>query len=232
MDIREKIENLERVRAAGIRRINVSLDTLDREKYQRITGGDMFQRVWQAILQADAMGFAPIKINVVVLRGVNENELEAMAKLTFDFPFHVRFIEHMPIGRCAAADPHPLLTPEIQQRLAGLGPLEEIRRNPNDGPAVRYRLPGARGELGFISALSRHFCRTCNRLRLTASGQLRACLLADQQEDLKTPLRSGCSDEELAAIFFRTARRKAHHHCVPAGGSGGQVSGQMSAIGG
>ncbi len=223
-------DNIERIRAAGIRRINVSLDTLDPRRYHRITGRNCFDRVWQGIEEAHAAGVSPIKINVVALRGVNDDELTDMAALSLKYPFHIRFIEYMPMGMAARREKEKtMLTPEIRRHVETLGKLSPVHRSASDGPAERFRLEGAKGEIGFISAISQHFCRQCNRLRLTASGQLRSCLLSDRQVDLKTPLRAGCSDDDIAAIFFEAVRHKPSAHRLA---SQQDVKGQMSAIGG
>jgi GTP 3',8-cyclase len=224
-------DNLVKIKSAGINRINISLDTLNRRKFAQITGFDHFEKVWQGIEKALEMEFHPIKINVVALRGVNDDELLDMAHLSIEYPFHVRFIEYMPIGDSQMGNGPLLLAPEIKKRISVLGKLFPIRRSINDGPARRYRFKGARGEVGFIHALSHHFCERCNRLRLTASGQLRPCLLSDHQEDIKGPLRTGCSDEELAQIFFRAVRHKPSDHNL-AIGNPTRVCGQMRAIGG
>jgi GTP 3',8-cyclase len=223
--------NLAKLRQAGIRRFNLSLDTLKPERYHEITGYDCFKRVWAGLEKALEMGFNPIKINAVALRGVNEDELVDLARLTLKYPFHVRFIEYMPIGN-ARMDPQAnLLTPDIKARLAPLGELRPVGRQANDGPAQRYRIAGAPGELGFISSVSHHFCDRCNRLRLTANGQLRVCLLSDKQTDLRTPLRSGASDAALADLIRKAVRhKKAHHHLAVAAAP--KVTGQMSGIGG
>jgi cyclic pyranopterin phosphate synthase len=223
--------NLEKLRQAGIRRFNLSLDTLSPSRYREITGYDCFDRVWAGLEKALQMGFSPIKINVVALQGINEDELIDMGRLTLKYPFHVRFIEYMPIGN-ARMDPQTnLLTPDIKKRLASLGELHPVGHQTNDGPAQRYRLAGAPGELGFISSVSHHFCDRCNRLRLTANGQLRVCLLSDQQTDLRTPLRSGASDEELAGLIREAVRHKKAHHRL-AHATAPKVTGQMSGIGG
>ncbi len=224
-------ENLTRIKHAGIRRLNISLDTLNREKYRRITGVDAFDRVWQGVSIAQRMGFHPIKLNVVAMRGVNDDELLDFARLSVRDPYHVRFIEYMPIGKSRLNSTIPLLAPEIKTNLAKLGHLVPLRRSENDGPANRYKYEGAAGEIGFIHALSRHFCDTCNRLRLTASGQLRPCLLSDHQEDLKGPLRAGATDLELAEIFYRAVRHKPSDHNL-ACDTLNRISGQMHSIGG
>lgn len=224
-------KNLHLIKEAGIKRLNVSLDTLDRVKFKRITGRDSFNQVWQGLMAAHDMGFEPLKINVVALAGINDDELEKMAGLTFEYPFHVRFIEHMPIGKNNVEKTGRLLTPDIKRKIGALGELSPVEPGVTDGPAERFRIKGALGEVGFISALSRHFCDSCNRLRLTAGGQLRPCLLSDRQVDLKKHLRGKASDDELAELFITAVKLKqAHHHLadsIPL-----KVTGQMSSIGG
>ena len=192
---------------------------------------DTFDQVWQGIETAQAMGFRPIKLNVVALNGVNDDELVDMARLSFTYPFHIRFIEYMPIGQSRMGNGPLLLAPEIKRRISTLGNLIPVQNSKNDGPAKRYQFAGAKGEIGFIPALSQHFCDRCNRLRLTASGQLRACLLSDRQEDIKGPLRSGCSDQELADIFLKAMHHKPSDHNL-AGHNVIRVCGEMRAIGG
>lgn len=221
---------LDRIAAAGIKRLNISLDTLNPEKYAEITGVDAFDRVWQGIQAAHRKGFDPIKINVVVLNGLNDDELADLAALSFRYPFHIRFIEYMPIGHTRVCDKAPLLHPEIRSRVETLGPLVPVPRQSLDGPAVRYKFKGAMGEVGFISAVSRHFCDTCNRLRLTADGRLRSCLLSDIHEDIKTPLRAGLLDTDLAEVFFQAVARKPFQHAAKLNPR--DLSGNMGTIGG
>ena len=222
---------IDRIWDAGIRRINISLDTLQKEKFLRIAGENLFDQVWEGITAARRSGIDPIKLNVVALRGVNEDELLDFAGLTRDNPFHIRFIEYMPIGRARMKFGPPLLVPEIKERLAPMGILAPIEKNPDDGPAERFRLVDAAGEIGFISALSHHFCGSCNRLRLTASGQLRPCLLSDHQLDLIGPLRNGATDEELATLFCCAVARKPSDHSLTSNEPSG-ITCQMSSIGG
>ena len=204
-------EHIEGIRAAGIKRLNISLDSLDREKYRRITGHDVFDRVWTNILLALDGGFSPIKLNVVALRGINEDEIVRLARLSMDYPFHVRFIEQMPIGK-PSTQTSPVRVPEIKALVQSLGELIPITKIANDGPAERYRLKDSKGEIGFISPVSSHFCASCNRLRLTSDGRLLTCLLSDISEDIKTPLRLGLLDNDLAEVFLRTVVRKPFAH--------------------
>jgi cyclic pyranopterin phosphate synthase len=224
-------DNLEKIQAAGISRINISLDTLSPTKYRDVTGFDEFGRVWQGIEKAHRMGFHPIKLNIVALKGINDEELVELAKLSFQYPFHVRFIEYMPIGQSDFNTDSLLLAPEIKSRISAMGKLIPVQTAMHDGPAQRYKFEHAEGEVGFIPALSQHFCNKCNRLRLTASGQLRPCLLSDHQENLKARLRQGCSDQELADIFFKAVKHKPSDHNL-ASQNPTRVEGQMHAIGG
>jgi cyclic pyranopterin phosphate synthase len=225
-------DNLEKIKAAGISRINISLDTLNREKYHDITGFDAFEQVWQGIETAHRMGFYPIKLNIVALKGINDTELVEMARLSFQYPFHIRFIEYMPIGQSDFNQESLLIVPEIKKQLDVLGKPEPVQEAAFDGPAQRYRYPDAKGEVGFIPAISEHFCHKCNRLRLTASGQLRPCLLSDNhQQNLKQAIRDNYSDQELAEIFLTAVKHKPSDHNLFAK-EPTRVCGQMRAIGG
>ncbi len=194
--------------ATGLRHLNLSLDSLSRARYREFTGFDRFDDVMAGIERAAALGFGPIKINCVVLKDLNDDELVDFALLTREHPFQVRFIEFMPTVDEARWRRHFLPMAEIRRRLAGLGPLEPVTTSATAGPARTFRLPGFRGELGFISSVSDHHCPTCNRLRLTAAGRLRPCLFAASELDLKGPLRQGVSDEALAELFREAIRLK------------------------
>jgi len=224
-------DNLQRISAAGIKRINISMDTLNREKYIKLTGHDHFDRVWAGIEMARETGFSPIKLNVVALRGINDDELTDLATLSYTRSYHIRFIEYMPIGARNLKIENPLLTPEIKARIERLGPLVPVKSSHHDGPARRFKLEGAKGEIGFISAMSHHFCDSCNRLRLTADGQLRPCLLSDKQENIKKVIRKGCTDRELSDILLRVVRYKRSAHNL-AQRDQEKIHGQMSSIGG
>lgn len=224
-------EHLDGLKSAGIQRLNISLDTMERDCFQALTKRDYFDKVWQGIHLALDKGFDPIKINVVVMRGVNDHELSDFAELSIQYPFHIRFIEYMPIGNSAVDVNMQMLTPEIRQRIQPLGELIAVARHENDGPAFRYRFENARGEIGFISPISRHFCSQCNRLRLTANGMIRTCLLSNHQIDIKTPLRNGCSDETLYQILLESVKHKKQDHGIGVSEKG-DISTRMSAIGG
>ena len=202
------------IKENGIKRVNISLDSLKPERFFRITGRDWFDRVWEGIQEVDRLGFFPIKINVVALKGVNDDEIMDFARLTLDKPYTIRFIEHMPIGVRNGWDSNGFLScDEIHKVIQQLGTLNPIRkRNILDGPARRFCLEGAKGEIGLISALSNHFCMICNRLRLTAEGHLRSCLFSDEEIDIKSPLRSGKKDDYLMELIETAIKKKPKDH--------------------
>ncbi|MGD9366786.1 MAG: GTP 3',8-cyclase MoaA [Desulfobacteraceae bacterium] len=188
--------------AAGLRRLNISLDTLNPLKFRKITRRDHFQQVLGGIRRARRVGFDPIKINMVVIRGVNDDELEDFARWAIQEALAVRFIEFMPIGCRHLWDEGKLVTiDEIRHRLERLTTLQPMGRSAFDGPAQRYRLGSGKGEIGLIGAVSHHFCHSCNRLRLTPEGKLRPCLLRDEEIDIKSPLRDGCGEAKLIDLI-------------------------------
>jgi GTP 3',8-cyclase len=193
----------------GLRHLNVSLDTLRRQRYRQLTGGDYLPAVLRGLERAASLGFAPLKINCVALRDVNDDELLDIARLARDHPWQVRFIELMPTVSQQWWQRHFLPLSEVRRRLSVLGPLVPSTREPTAGPARTYRAPGFRGELGFISPQNGHRCRTCNRLRLTADGKLRPCLLTEAEIDLKEPLRQGRHKGFLNSLFQEALRLKA-----------------------
>ncbi|MBW1859830.1 MAG: GTP 3',8-cyclase MoaA [Deltaproteobacteria bacterium] len=198
---------------AGLRRVNVSLDTLNPLKYEKITGRACFNSVWEGLQRAEAVGFRPIKVNVVIIKGLNDDELYQFADLSIRKPYHIRFIEYMPIGRGSSWESQKYMaSDEIKSMLERFGPLNEVPRSTHDGPVERYRFKSAKGEVGFIGALSHHFCPSCNRLRLTPDGKLRPCLFSDDEVDIKSPLRTGRSREGLKEIFLQAIARKPRRH--------------------
>ena len=218
---------------AGLRRVNVSLDTLVEERFRQISRtGQGPGQVLDGIRAAQRHGLTPIKINTVVVRGYNDDELAGLARLTLYEDWHVRFIELMPVGQCTAWDETRFVpASEMKARLeATLGPLTAATPPRGGGPARYYRLPGARATVGFITPVSRHFCRRYNRLRLTADGKLRPCLLSDAEIDLRYPLWAGATLDELRAFICRavaikpTGHRLAEH-AVPSARVMAQIGG-------
>ncbi len=212
-------ENLPLLLRYGVSTVNVSLDTLNPQDYGSITGlgpengPDAFRKVWQAIESALATEQLKVKLNVVLLAGVNDDQTEAFARLTQDLPLAVRFIEYMPVGRHTAYDESRFISSdEVLKQLESLGGLEALASRPGDGPARRFRLPGAKGELGVISAVTSHFCATCNRLRLSAEGCLVPCLLSEMKLDLMRLLRGSASDHELSDALLQAAASKPANH--------------------
>ena len=186
---------------AGLRRVNISLDSLHEATFDRIVGAfgrSRWQQVWDGILAADRAGFTPLKLNVVVIPGVNDTEVLDLAALSIDKQWHVRFIEFMPIGNDELFSDRGWISSEsIRQQIRDKWGLTEAQVQGN-GPADVFTIPGAQGTLGFISQMSECFCDRCNRMRLSADGWLRPCLLNETgQLDLKTALRNGVSTGEL-----------------------------------
>jgi cyclic pyranopterin phosphate synthase len=216
----------------GICRINISLDTLRPDRFLRIARRDYFHRVWEGIEEAYRLGFDPIKLNVVVIKGLNDDEILDFGRLTLVKPYHVRFIEFMPIGRRNSWRPERFVPAgEIRQRIEALGVLRPIESHLFDGPARRFILEGGQGEIGFIAALSNHFCETCNRLRLTSEGHLRSCLFSDKEIDVRDPLREGRSDQWIRGLIRAAMKSKPKDHGLPMHGPLKCIR-QMSSIGG
>lgn len=200
---------------AGLNRVNVSLDTLDAAKFAAITRGGRVDQVTAGIAAAEAAGLVPIKINAVVVRGFNEDDVVSLAALTLDRPWDVRFIEMMPFSTVGDFAEAGVVKSEetIAKVEAALGLLAPIDLS-GDDPARTYRLTGAAGRLGFISPVSNPFCAKCGRLRLTADGRLRLCLLRDDEVDLLTPLRNGASYEQIKEVFRAGAFRRPFGHAL------------------
>jgi cyclic pyranopterin phosphate synthase len=201
------------LREAGLTRINVSLDTLRPGRYREITRGGELAPVWAGLAAAREAGLWPIKINAVVIRGMNDDEVPDFARLTLDEPYDARFIEFMPMGE-AELWSREAVVPEAETRAAveTLGPLEPAPTPATSRGGQAWRLPGARGTVAFISPVSRPFCAECNRLRLSADGRLRPCLMSDRSVDLRAILRSGGSDDDLRRALAEAAAGKPEGH--------------------
>jgi cyclic pyranopterin phosphate synthase len=216
------------LKKAGLSRINVSLDTLKADKFQYITHLGELKTVLEGIEAAKGAGFEPVKINTVVMRNINDDEILDFARMTYEEGWHVRFIELMPFKGAAEFVP----SNELRQHIGLLGKLEPCESITGNGPATYYRLSGAMGTIGFISALTEpSFCSRCNRMRLTPDGKLRPCLMAEDEIDLRTPLRNNASTEELKRFILKALASKPEHHHLE-GGSVRVVKRKMSQIGG
>lgn len=203
------------LKRAGLKRVNISLDTLIKERFFQITRRNGYERVWEGIHKALELRLVPIKINMVAIRGLNDDEIESFARLTLRLPLTVRYIEYMPSGNGEEWTEGDILTiPEIKGRLEKMGNLLSIPPERWDGPARRFRLEGALGEIGLIAPVSDHFCGNCNRLRLTPDGKIRTCLFSDQEVDVKQFLRNGGSDEDLRQQLLLALKNKPERHHI------------------
>ena len=204
------------LKAAGLNRINVSLDSLDSERFKKLTRGDHLDTVLESLETAERAGLTPVKVNMVVIKGFNDDEIMDFAEISKKKPYHIRFIEYMPFNteegwqkeKCISAK-------EIQERISAeekLFPVES--RRDASGPARRFRFEGAPGEVGFISPVTEHFCGSCNRLRLTADGKLRTCLFSDTEIDIREALRDGSDDSVIEEILFHAVKVKPMKHMI------------------
>ena len=232
--------NLPAMLEHGFSTVNISLDTLRPERYGKIAGlngrsrrGEKaFSEVWQGIRAALDSDSLVVKLNMVVLAGVNDDEIMDFARLSQKYPMAVRFIEYMPVGRHKPFRPDRFISSEdIHKRIETLGKMTPLPTRPGDGPARRFRLPGAPGELGIISALSSHFCDACNRLRLTADGRLVPCLFSNYSLDIRPILKAGAGDLEIGRALLQAAAQKPRQHGQKAAAA--QAAGYpMSRLGG
>lgn len=219
---------------AGLKRVNISLDTLKAERFQKITRFGVFDKVWHGILTAEKAGLSQIKLNSVIIRGVNDDELLNLAGLSLSHPWQIRFIELMPIGNTHSwgvgfptSSERYISVQEMHSRLEVLG-LVPVAAQEGSGPARTFQAPGAPGTVGFISPLGEHFCQSCNRLRLTADGKLRGCLVMPGEISLREALRK---DQCLNEFFLQAVSSKpAHHNMIPSLSAGSARF--MSQIGG
>jgi cyclic pyranopterin phosphate synthase len=201
--------------SVGLKRVNISMDTLDPDKYHRITRFGDFDQAWRGILAAEKAGLSPIKLNAVVVGGFNDDEVPAMARLSVDHPWHIRFIELMPVANeqdwgvgLPTVDKRYVSVQTMHEKLADLA-MEPETTSANSGPERMFRIPGAPGTVGFISPLGEHFCARCNRLRLTADGRLRSCLLVDKEISIRDAIKSGA---DLEALLKKAVEEKPRGH--------------------
>ena len=203
-----------KIAEAGLDRVNVSLDSLDSERYRQITRGGDLGSVMKGLEAAGQAGLKPIKINMVPIRGINDDEIASFARMTIDTEYQVRFIECMPSANIDFWSPDKYMTTdEIKKIIEPIGTLMPVRIRRN-GPSKYFRFKGAKGVIGFISALTHHFCNDCNRLRLTADGKLRPCLFSETEIDLKSALRLGASDDEIERLLRLSIELKPEGHKI------------------
>ncbi len=206
------------LKSAGLKRVNISLDTLKADRFELITrGGGSLAQVLEGIEAAREAGLEPVKLNMVVISGINDDELLDFADKTIAEGWHVRFIELMPLAGGTAPAPGFVSASEMKRRLGLLGELEPCLPSVGNGPAKYFRLAQAKGTIGFITPVSEHFCFDCNRLRLTADGKLRPCLLSDYEVDLKQPLRQGISMVGLKQLIREAVANKPLKHHLAEG---------------
>ena len=203
------------LRQSGLKRINISLDSLRKDRFFQITRRDSFEQVWAGIEEALRVGLSPIKINMVAIKGLNDDEIESFARLTLHLPLTIRYIEYMPSGNGEEWKESDILTiPQIKSRLETIGKLIPIPLDQWDGPAKRFRIEGAIGEIGLIGAVSSHFCEECNRIRLTPDGKIRTCLFSDNEIDVKEILRKGRGDQDLKEMLLLALGTKPERHHI------------------
>jgi len=204
------------LKKAGLHRVNISLDSLRPERFHKITRIGKLDDVLSGIEAAREAGLNPVKINMVVIRGTNDDEISHFALLTLSDAWHVRFIEFMPFIENGKNNRYLVPVSEIMERIEALGKLEPSLPN-GVGPAKYYRFPGAKGTIGFISPVTECFCQACNRMRLTADGKLRPCLFSDDEIDLRGPLRQGAGVEEIKRLIRRAVAAKPERHKLMTG---------------
>lgn len=199
---------------AGLKRVNISIDTMEPVKFKQLTRRGSIEDVWRGIQAAEAVGLLPIKLNAVVVRGHNEEDVVDLARLTIDHPWQVRFIEMMPFAGVTDLQQSQMVTAgEIQNRIEQVfGKLEIVNGGELDGEAQLFRLPNALGDVGFIASVTHPFCASCTRARLTADGRLRLCLLRDGEVNLLAPLRNGASIEDLRTLIIDAIWQKPWGH--------------------
>jgi len=219
-------EQAEALKRAGVQRLNISLDSLNADRVDAISRRPgSYSKIMEGLDAAERVGFAPLKINVVLIRGQNDDEIEDFAHITRERPWHIRFIELMPTGANLDLSTSSFIScAEALRRVRAIEELEPVDGPFGNGPATYYRAPGAPGTVGVITPMSHNYCDRCNRMRLTASGQLRPCLFGDIETNLRDPLRAG---EDLQPLIEETLRIKPERHYLIQGsdvGSGGLVA--------
>ena len=218
------------LKEAGLDRVNISLDTLKPERFYEITRCGKLEDTLNGIKAAEEAGLNPVKINMVAMAGVNDDEIIDFARKTVTDGWNVRFIEQMPVSAPGKDAAKLFSVKEMKARIDPLGKMEPYKMSSGNGPAKYFKLPGASGTIGFITPVTEHFCFECNRLRLTADGKLRLCLLCEDEIDLREPLRNGASIEELKTLIAGAIARKPKGHNL--GQEGNHKGRPFSQVGG
>lgn len=222
----------DRLKEAGLKRVNFSLDSLKGERYYYITRGGDIRPVKESIFKALELGLNPVKINTVVIKGFNDDEIMDFASLAYRYPLHIRFIEFMPVGDLLFWHKDKLIkSEEIKSQIEKEFELTVPEKIAGSGPAKYFKINGGQGSIGFISPMSNHFCHECNRIRLTADGKLRGCLYGKEEVDLWEAMKKGASDEEMVCLFMEAINNKPIRHKMNAGW-GAENERKMYQIGG
>jgi cyclic pyranopterin phosphate synthase len=220
------------LKAAGLDRVNISIDTNDPERFSRITGKGNLEDVLAGIQGAMEAGLNPVKLNVVVTEVLSEEDVYSFIDKVYQVPIAIRFIEYMPIGRSFMGQGSSIEAIKDKINKAGRGMLEAAVPVRGNGPAKYYRLPHALGVFGFITPMTEHFCHSCNRIRLTADGKFKPCLLTNHEIDVKTALRDGSSDKKIEELFFKALEGKPVGHTLENTQGGADLIRKMSQVGG
>ncbi len=217
------------LKAAGLRRVNISVDSVERENYKRITGFDLLEKVTKGIYKAIEVGLTPVKINTVVLKGINEQDVPALAQLSVEIPVTIRFIEYCPTDKDTSPASDFVPNSRVRRIIEhSFGPLSAAITTDNNGPALYFRIKNSAGAIGFISGRTTVFCQSCNRLRLTSDGKVRPCLYSAHHYDIKKLIRNGADDERILALLERIIAEK--HRYTKLNSPAGQFS--MRNVGG
>lgn len=204
----------QRLKQAGLDRINISMDTTNSMRFAYITGQGQLQQVLAGVKSALEAGLHPVKLNVVVTEALSDSDISYFINQVYQSPIAIRFIEYMPIGEKTMGQKVSIAMVKNRVGLQGQGILEPVMNIEGNGPARYYRLPGAQGMFGFITPMSEHFCHSCNRVRLTADGKIKSCLLSNHEVDIKALLRRGCDDEDIYRLFAKALKIKQLQHSL------------------
>ena len=219
-----------RLRDAGLQRINISLDTLKPGRFAQMTGSDSWQQVMDGITAALAAGFEQVKLNVVAIRGYNDDEIADFVRFAYDKPLHLRFIEFMPVGNAFWAPEKLIPAAEIKRAVEVAASLVRFHTSDRNTAVELYGIEGSPATVGFIAAMSEKFCARCNRLRLTADGFLKPCLACKNEINIKVPVRQGHTGAELKRVFYEALRLKPHQHHMEGGAA--ETRRHMAEVGG